>query len=232
MPAQGRGPMFDAAAISHASANHILLDDVARDAKHVVGIDIGHFAAVWFAWSPQLKRGWVINCMTCPTDTALSEEVRLVHKMCEDLSIPAVLPHDANRHDPVSRKTWRDLYRECGLNVLHQHPINEGGGLDPKIGYAVVQQLLAERRLTINKSCSELVQQLRLLHKDEQEKIVKERDHLADALRYAVMSRMNGKELDMIKGVGYGTGMFSHQQPIRQPLQYARGINFDLFTGE
>jgi phage terminase large subunit-like protein len=229
MPAQGRGPMFDAAAISYASNNHVLLDEVAKDAKFVVGTDIGHFAAVLFAWSPQLRKGWVVDAITCPSGTILSEEVRRVHDMCQGLNAPAVLPHDANRRDPTTGKTWRDVYRASGLNVLAQHPVNQGGGLDPKIGFAVIQQLLAERRLVINKSCTELIQQLRLLHKNEKDEIVKERDHLCDALRNAVMMREHGKELDMIRGVGYGTGIFSRQQPQRQPQQYARNIDFPLW---
>src|SRR5262249_11991848 len=147
VPGQGYGPMFDAAAISYASNNHVLLDEVAKDAKFLVGIDIGHFAAVLFAWSPQLRKAWVVDAITCPPGTILSEEVRRVHDMCQGLNAPAVLPHDANRRDPTTGKTWRDVYRDSGLNVLHRHPTNPGGGLDPKIGFTVIQQLLAERRL-------------------------------------------------------------------------------------
>lgn len=61
--------------------------------------------------------------------------------MCQGLNAPAVLPHDANRRDPTTGKTWRDVYRDSGLNVLQRHPTNQGGGLDPKIGFAVIQQL-------------------------------------------------------------------------------------------
>ena len=230
MPGQGQGPVFDPAAISFASSNHVMLGDVSKDAKFVVGIDIGHFAAVWFAWSPQLRKGWVVDAITCPKGTIISEEVRRVHDMCQGLNVPAVLPHDANRHDPNNGKTWRDTYRDNGLSVIQQHPVNQGGGLDPKIGFAVIQQLLAERRLIINKSCGELIQQMRLLHTNEKDQIVKERDHLCDALRYAVAMREHGKELDMIKGVGYGTSMFSRQQPARQMPQYARGSTSTFLT--
>jgi phage terminase large subunit-like protein len=226
------GPVFDQAAISFASANHISLDDVAKDAKFVVGIDIGHFAATWVAWSPQLKRLYVIDAITAPPGAVISDEVRRIHGMCQGLQVPCVLPHDANRRDPTTGATWRDVYASNGLAVIQRHPTNQGGGLDPKIGFAVIQQLLAERRLVINKSCTELIQQMRLLHKNERDEIVKERDHLCDALRYATMMRNHGKELDMIKGVGYGTGMFSRQQPARQMPQRAVGWDFDVFTGE
>jgi hypothetical protein len=64
---------------------------------------------------------------------------------------------------------------------------------------------------------------------NEKGEVVKERDHLCDGLRYATMLRDRGKELDMIKGSGLGTGMFSRQQPARQAPQYARNIDFDLF---
>jgi phage terminase large subunit-like protein len=223
------GLVFDQAAVSFASANHVSLEDIAKDAKFCVGIDIGTYAAVFFGWSPQLKRAYVIDAITLPSGSVISDHVRRTIDMCQGLLVPCVLPHDANRRDPTTGKTWRDVYASSGLSVIQRHPTNQGGGLDPKIGFAIIQQLLAERRLVINKSCSELIQQMRLLHFNEKGEIVKERDHLCDALRYATMMRDAGRELDMIRGCGFGTGMFSRQQPARQMRRYAVNVDFPLF---
>jgi hypothetical protein len=77
----------------------------------------------------------------------------------------------------------------------------------------------------------ELLEQLRHYHRDDDFKVVKSRDHLIDALRYAVMMKRNGKARLECQGVGYGTMPYAGHRPEgRHRTQ--RNDRWDIFTGE
>ena len=55
-------------------------------------------------------------------------------------------------------------------------------------------------RLKIFKSCTNLLKELSLYHRDDKGKIVKKNDHLIDAMRYLVMSGLSiaGCQLEVV----------------------------------
>jgi hypothetical protein len=79
---------------------------------------------------------------------------------------------------------------------------------------------------------SELIEELRHYHQDENFKIVKQRDDLVSALRYAVMMRRSGKLRSECDGIGFGNMPFAGQRADRSgEPQLAKGLDFDVFTG-
>lgn len=90
--------------------------------------------------------------------------------------------------DPASRgrnqKDGDDLltiYKELGLKLT---PADNG----VSAGLLEVYQRLSSGRLKIFSSCTQTLEEYRLYRRDEKGNIVKENDHLMDALRYAIMS--------------------------------------------
>jgi hypothetical protein len=69
-----------------------------------------------------------------------------------------------------------------------------------------------------------LQEELRNYHRDEDYKIVKQRDDLVSALRYAIMMRRNGRALAQCEGIGFGPTPYAGQRPEqpRRPQVYAR----------
>ncbi len=90
--------------------------------------------------------------------------------------------------DPASRgRTQNDgtqlltLYRQSGLNISLADNAVETGIFD-------IYKRLTTGRLKIFNSCRETLAEYRLYRRDEKGKVVKENDHLMDALRYGVRS--------------------------------------------
>ena len=59
-------------------------------------------------------------------------------------------------------------------------------------------------KLTIAGQNGEMLDEFRNYHRDEDFRIVKQRDDLVSALRYAIMMRRHGKALSDCDGIGYG----------------------------
>ena len=72
--------------------------------------------------------------------------------------------------------------------------------------------------------------------RDEDFKVVKQKDHLIDAFRYALMMRRSGRPRLECDGVGYGNMPYAGHRPERRSEpQMARGIpgqDWDIFTGQ
>jgi hypothetical protein len=90
-----------------------------------------------------------------------------------------------------------------------------------------MRQLMYEGKLTIAPHNSELIEELRHYHRDENFKIVKQRDD-----RYAIMMRRSGKPRSQCDGVGFGNMPFAGQRADRSlEQQVAKNVDFDVFTG-
>jgi phage terminase large subunit-like protein len=228
-PAQGRGPIFDPALINNAT-RYFDLEEVKR-AQHIIGVDLGWghgFAAVWLAWSPEMQKYWILDSFMMREST-IGDHVRRLHAMTQGLKILIAYPHDGNQHNRVDGRSFAQIYRDEGANMMLQHVTNKGGGLSPEVGIAQIRQALAENRFAINKSNTELIQQLRLYHRGDDYKPVKANDDLVDALRYAWLAKDRAKMLDEYDGIGYGRAPYAHQRRANSGPQMAQGIDFPLW---
>jgi hypothetical protein len=93
-----------------------------------------------------------------------------------------------------------------------------------------MREMMFSGRLTIAGHNAELIEEMRTYHRDEDYRIVKQRDGLVSAFRYAVMVRTNGRTRSECDGVGFGSMPFAGQRRERSQGQFAKGLDFNLFA--
>jgi hypothetical protein len=92
-----------------------------------------------------------------------------------------------------------------------------------------MRELMMTGKLTIAGHNAELFEELRMYHRDENYRILKQRDDLICALRYAIMMKRSGKPLAECEGVGYGAMPYAGQRRATGEVQIADGADFPLF---
>lgn len=178
IPALGSGAIYPV-----PESEFIVKDfDIPKHWKRVYGMDVGwnNTAAVFGAVDPDSGIVYVTNGYKAgQKEPALHADA--IKRMARGLGKPGVI-------DPASRgRSQNDgtqliqLYRELGLNVIPADNAVEAGLYE-------VWQMLSTGRLKIFASCLNIIEEYRVYRRDEKGRIVKENDHLMDALRYLIMS--------------------------------------------
>ena len=118
--------------------------------------------------------------------------------------------------------------------MLPKHATNHGtnhNNVEP--GLEEIREAMFTAKLTIAPHNSELLEEMRHYHRDENFKLVKQRDDLICAMRYAVMMKRSGKPCSECEGVGFGNMPFAGQRANHSyEQQVARNVDFDVFTGQ
>jgi phage terminase large subunit-like protein len=208
IPQMGTGPIFPLDLLP-TIVKTFNPDDILSWTKLIVGIDFGYdhpFAAVLLAWSPSTNQTWVLDSFRMERSSALYH-VQRIHSMTQGLRVPIAWPHDGSVHDKGSGLPLAGQYKAYNANMLPRHAINHG------THHFNVEPALEELRaawyggtITIAPHNAELIEELRHYHRDADFKIVKERDDLVSALRYAYMMRRKGKLRSECDGIG-GSGL-------------------------
>jgi hypothetical protein len=102
--------------------------------------------------------------------------------------IPCAWPHDGIQHDKGSGLGLAGQYRTQGLNMLAEHATHEDGGNGVEAGVMEMLDRMQTGRLKVFKHLEEWFSEFRLYHRKDG-KIVKERDDLLSATRYALMMK-------------------------------------------
>lgn len=235
-PQLGTGPVFPLELLPAITKSFDPGQAIPSYARWCVGIDFGFghpFAAALIAWTHDIGQIWVVDSFRMERSSALYH-VQRIHSMTRGLRIPIAWPHDGNQHDKGSGLSLSLQYNNFGANMMADHAVNNGtktNAVEPAL--EEMRQMMFEGKLTIAGHNGELLEELRNYHRDENFKIVKQRDDLVSALRYAIMMRRQGKMLDDCDGIGYGPLPYSTQRlGRRQEVQIAEGADFDLFTGQ
>jgi len=242
IPQLGTGPIFPLERLP-AITRGFDSDQLPSWARWCVGIDFGFaggFAAVLIAWAHDTGDLWVIDSFQMTQSSALYH-VQRIHSMTKGLRIPVAWPHDGNVHDKGSGVALAKQYKDFTANMLPKHATNYGTN-DYKVepGLQEIRELMFVAKLHIAPHNQELLEQMRHYHRDEDFRIVKARDHLIDALRYAVMMRRSGKPRLECDGVGFGSMPYAghRRDEGHRQTQFARGTpnhpggDMDPFTGE
>ena len=103
-------------------------------------------------------------------------------------NIPWAWPHDGYQHDKGSGDELAGQYRSTGMQMLRKHATHESGGNGVEAGLLEMNERMASGRLKIRSSLKEWWEEFRLYHRKDG-KIVKERDDLMAATRYAIMMK-------------------------------------------
>lgn len=100
--------------------------------------------------------------------------------------VPCAWPHDGYQHDKGSGDQLKELYRGQGLNMLADHATHSEGGTGVEAGLMDMLERMQTGRFKVFSNLAEWFEEFRLYHRLDG-KLVKERDDLMSATRYAVM---------------------------------------------
>jgi phage terminase large subunit-like protein len=100
--------------------------------------------------------------------------------------VPTAWPHDGYQHDKGSGKELSQQYRDAGLNMLHKHATHPEGGNGVEAGIMEMLDRMQTGRFKVGSDLVKWFEEFRMYHRKDG-KIVKERDDLMAATRYAVM---------------------------------------------
>lgn len=163
----------------------------------ICGIDFGFnhpFAAVWIAWDRESDTVYVYDVYTNKGGTPSVHAGPIVSR---GPWVPVAWPHDGLQHDKGSGVMLSELYRQAGLNMLHERAQYEEvpgmSGSSTKERWSVEAGIMdmLERmktgRFKVFSHLSDWWAEFRMYHRKDG-KIVPVEDDAMSATRYAVMS--------------------------------------------
>ncbi len=153
---------------------------------HIIGIDFGWdhpFAAVHCVWDRDADVIYVTKIYRVSEQTPVFHSAAI--RPWGDW-IPVAWPHDGLQHDKGSGEELRSQYARNGLNMIHERATYPDGGNGVEAGIMDMLDRMQTGRLKVYSTCREWFEEFRLYHRVDG-KVVKERDDLMSATRYAIM---------------------------------------------
>lgn len=234
-PQLGAGPIFPVELLPAIAKSFNPDEDIPTYARWCVGIDFGYghpFAAVLIAWAHDTGHVWIIDSFRMERSSALYHVSR-IHGMTRGLRVPVAWPHDGAQHDKGSGLPLAAQYKNFGAKMLATHAVNHGtktNAVEPAL--EEIRGMMYGGKLTIAPHNGELLEELRNYHRDEDFRIVKQRDDLVSAMRYAIMMRRSGAALSACEGIGYGSlPLAAQRRTLGTHQAVADGVEFDVHSG-
>lgn len=106
--------------------------------------------------------------------------------------LPWAWPHDGLQHDKGSGEQLAAQYRTHGLNMLPERATFDDGTNGVEAGIADMLDRMQTGRWKVFSTCTQWFEEFRLYHREDG-KIVKERDDVISASRYALMMKRFAK---------------------------------------
>jgi hypothetical protein len=182
IPVLGSGRVFPI-------ADELIAEDSFPVPKHwpkIGGIDIGWdhpTAAVLIGWDRDSDTIHVLNTYRVREQTPLIHAAAL---LAWGKNIPWSWPHDALQHDKGSGTQLASQYRERGLNMLFERAQFEDGSFGVEAGISAILERMQTNRFKVARHLTDWWEEFRMYHRKDG-LIVKERDDIMSATRYAVM---------------------------------------------
>lgn len=182
IPTMGSGRIFPV-------AEEIITCEPREVPKHwpqIVGLDFGWdhpTAAARLAWDRDNDTIYVTACYR------RSEAVPAIHAASIKpwgAWIPVAWPHDGLQHDKGSGDQLKEQYKSHGLKMLPEQATHAEGGNGVEAGLMEMLERMETGRFKVFKGLADWFEEFRLYHRKDG-KIVKERDDIMSATRYAVM---------------------------------------------
>jgi len=104
---------------------------------------------------------------------------------------PTAWPADGLQHEKGGGEVLKEQYREAGFNMLPSHATwpEPAGGVSVEAGVWELHERMRNGTFKVFANVLDFFEEKRLYHRDEHGKIVKTRDDLLSAARYAYMMR-------------------------------------------
>jgi hypothetical protein len=165
---------------------------IQKDWTQINGLDFGYdhpFGAVHTAWDRDADIIYVTKTYRERERTPIIHAAAI--RPWGDW-VPCSWPHDGLQHDKGSGEELAAQYRAQGLNTLPERATFEDGGNGVEAGVTEMLDRMLTNRFKVFKHLTEWFGEFRLYHRKDG-KIVKERDDLISATRYAVMMKRFGE---------------------------------------
>lgn len=161
---------------------------IPREWARINGVDFGYdhpFAAVSMAWDRDADVWYVTATYRERESTPIIHSAAI--KPWGEW-IPCAWPHDGLQHDKGSGDALASQYRAQGLNLTAEKATFEEGGNGVEAGVLEMLDLMQTNRFKVFRHLNEWFDEFRMYHRKDG-KIVKERDDLMAATRYAIMMK-------------------------------------------
>ena len=160
--------------------------DIPPHWKRVIGMDVGwnNTAVVWLAQNPDTKEVFVYS------EYKRGQAEPVIHASAIKTRgdwIPIAIDPASRGRSQADGKQLFNMYRELGLKLFPADNAVEAGIYQ-------VQEMLATGRLKFFRSLSELSKEYVVYRRDQKGRVVKDNDHLQDALRYAVCALKHARQ--------------------------------------
>jgi len=152
----------------------------------IIGVDFGYdhpFGAARLAWDRDTDTIYVTG------EYRSRQTTPIVHAAAIKpwgTWLPVAWPHDGLQHDKGSGEQLAALYRAQGLNMTYERATFLDGGNGVEAGVAEMLDRMLTGRWRVFSSCTDWLEERRMYHRKDG-KIVKERDDVISASRYAMM---------------------------------------------
>lgn len=162
--------------------------EIPRHFPQIIGVDFGYdhpFAAARCAWDLEDD---IFYLLATYRETGASAPIHSAALRPWGLWIPIAWPHDGLQHDKGSGDQLAHQYRSHGLNMLGEHATHEEGGYGVEAGIQDMLERMQTGRWRVFPGNELWFSEFRLYHRDKGN-VVKVRDDLLSASRYALMMK-------------------------------------------
>jgi len=184
IPSMGSGRIFPI----EESAISIAPFEIPAHWVRIIGVDFGWdhpFAATPCVWDRDSDVFYVTG------EYRESEKTPIIHAASIKPWgnwIPVAWPHDGLQHDKGSGEQLAELYRAQGLNMLLEKATFQDGTNGVEAGLMDMLTRMQTGRWKVFSTCGSWFEEFRMYHRDDG-KVVKQRDDLISASRYALMMK-------------------------------------------
>jgi len=152
----------------------------------IIGVDFGYdhpFGAAKLAWDRDNDTVYVTANYRSRQTTPIIHAAAIKPW---GAGLPVAWPHDGLQHDKGSGEALASQYRAQGLNMLDERATWEDGGNGVEAGVTEMLDRMQTGRWKVFDTCTDWLEERRLYHR-KNGLIVKERDDVLSASRYALM---------------------------------------------
>lgn len=194
VPSLGSGVIFP------VTDDSLLIDPFPIPAhyKLIAGVDFGYdhpFAAVLLAWDSETDIIYVIR------EYRVSQATPIIHAatlrewsmtQAGSWPLPIAWPHDGLQHDKGSGEQLAEQYRKQGLKMLPERATFADGTNGVEAGLLEMLSRMQTGKWKVFRTCPLWMEEKRLYHREDG-KVVKIKDDVLSASRYAMMMRRHAR---------------------------------------
>jgi len=123
--------------------------------------------------------------------------------------VPSAWPADGLQHEKGGGDVLRDDYKTAGFDMVETHATHPEGGVSVEAGLWQMLQDMRDGKFKVFSTCREFFEEKLLYHRDDHSRIVKEKDDVISATRYAHMMKRYAVPMGSIKKLRQNAGLGS-----------------------